>query len=376
VDASSAAILKQSSTNTISVQGPGLIFTNNQLIVGTADLRRQVRSRILVHAFTRDGIEVRTNVTTIFTLSEAPKILLVAYDGAPILANLKVINLITDGLIQNVEFVDELELDDKVEIHNFILAYSGLPGPYILDADNPLPPYAVDENRIFAAVSSGAQDVADEKILDWTELPVYAAVEVFRNILSQELYDNLYLPTEPEAYPLNNMKSFFSKKVRNLGILSYQFVKPSVGNTLVPGQVWNPAVLTFYPVQNLIGSKVLRNRGIKVISAGFSDLEPTSDKVKERLMERWSASWEQEATIITADHELQAMRIRNLARAEAQGEMVAALALILNAPATSEDALAVQVFQALETAAADPKTRQLLPAETIAMLNNLRNWLM
>jgi regulator of protease activity HflC (stomatin/prohibitin superfamily) len=93
-------------------------------------------------------------------------------------------------------------------------------------------------------------------------------------------------------------------------------------------------------------------------------------------MERWSASWEKEATIITADHELQAMRIRNLARAEAQGEMVAALALILNAPATSEEALAVQVFQALETAAADPKTRQLLPAETIAMLNNLKNWLM
>jgi regulator of protease activity HflC (stomatin/prohibitin superfamily) len=171
------------------------------------------------------------------------------------------------------------------------------------------------------------------------------------------------------------MRGIFSRNVRNLGILSYQFVKRTDGNTLLPGQGWNPADLTFFSVFDLVESKVLRNRGIKVISAGFSDLEPTSEKVKDRLLERWSAGWEKEATIITADHELQAMRIRNLARAEAQGEMVAALALILGNTPLSEEAMAIRVFQALEIAASDPKTHQLLPGETINMLNNLQKWL-
>jgi hypothetical protein len=37
--------------------------------------------------------------------------------------------------------------------------------------------------------------------------------------------------------------------------------------------------------------------------------------------------------------------------------------------------MAIRVFQALEIAASDPKTRQLLPKETIDMLNNLQKWL-
>ena len=377
VDASSAAILKQSPDNIISVQGPGLVFTDNQRVVGTADLRRQVRVRSLVHGFTRDGIEVITNVVSVFTIGEVPEVLPVGYDGEEISASLRVIHLKTAGPFQIIdELVDELEPDDKEEIHNFIQTYPGPLGLYIPSPEIvPGPPYAVDESRIFAAVASRAQDVAEKKILDWTELPVYVAVGVFRNMLSQELYDNLYLPKEPETYPLTIMRSNFSRRVRNLGILSYQYVKRRDGTMLESGQIWNPADLTSFPAQNLQSPKVLRSRGIKVISAGFSGLEPTSDKVYDRLMERWSARWEKEATVVTADHELQAIRIRNLARAQAQGEMVAALAQILNAAPISEEALAIQVFQALETAAADPKTRQLLPAETITMMKNLKDML-
>ena len=72
-------------------------------------------------------------------------------------------------------------------------------------------------------------------------------------------------------------------------------------------------------------------------------------------MQRWSANWEKEATVVTADYELQALRILNLARAQAQGEMVGVLSLILGETPMSEAAMAVRVFQALETAAADPE---------------------
>ena len=266
VDASSAVFLKKSSpSNTILVQGPGLHFTNNRRILGTVDLRRQFRVRKSVRGFSRDGIEVQTNVATVFTIGEKPDVLPVCYDGAEIPANLRVIHLRTEGLSQFItELVDELEADDKVDIHNFILANMDPMGPYNLPPEIvPGPPYTIDETRIFAAVSSRAQNVAEKNILDWTELPVYAAVGLFRNMLAQELYDNLYLPKEPETYPLAYMKGNFSIKVRNLGILSYQYVKREDGEKLAPGQIWNPAALNSYPAQNLQSPKVLRARGIK-----------------------------------------------------------------------------------------------------------------
>jgi len=175
--------------------------------------------------------------------------------------------------------------------------------------------YAVDPQRIFSAVYSQARDTQEQKYLDWTELPPYAAAEIFRNMLAQEVYDALYMPKEAEDYPLAKMRGNFSKKVRNLGVLAYQFVKQRDNKYLQEGQAWDERLLIFYPHQSLHQPRVLRSRGIKVLVAGFSSLEPTSDKVKERMMDYWSARWEREATLTEAALELDAMRIRNLARA-------------------------------------------------------------
>jgi hypothetical protein len=56
--------------------------------------------------------------------------------------------------------------------------------------------------------------------------------------------------------------------------------------------------------------------------------------------------------------------------------MVLALAQILQLEEASQEAMAVRVFQALETAATDSRTQKLLPNETIAMLRTLRSWLL
>ena len=70
------------------------------------------------------------------------------------------------------------------------------------------------------------------------------------------------------------------------------------------------------------------------------------------------------------------MHIRNRARAQAQQDMTIALSQILENTANSQEAMAMRIFQALETAATDPSTRQLLPGETIDMLRSLRHWLL
>jgi hypothetical protein len=194
-------------------------------------------------------------------------------------------------------------------------------------------------------------------------------------MLVQENYDSLYMPKDSEDFPLARMRGIFSKNVRNLGILAYQYIKRKDGQPLEEGQVWDEELLSFFPVQELHNPKILRTRGIKILVAGFSGLEPTSGKIKDRMLEYWSARWEQEARITSASYELDAMRIRNLARAQAQSEMVLALAQILQMDSISEEAMAVRIFQALEIAAADSKTKQLLPYETIAMLRTLRGWL-
>jgi len=73
---------------------------------------------------------------------------------------------------------------------------------------------------------------------------------------------------------------------------------------------------------------------------------------------------------------LEATRIRNHARAQAQHDLTQALSQIFERGAGSDEVMALRVFQALESVAADPKTRQLLPGETITLMNNLHNWLL
>ena len=389
---------RRANTKNIRIEGPGLVFTQqsgfptnqkySETLLGTADLRPQVRFRPSVNGYTHDGIEVRANVFTVFTIGDPPAVLHVGYYGEEKAANLRVIN-VEEKVDESVgglhpkkmgkfikEFSDELDLKDKEEIHRSVQALTGTMMVSKIYQEPTEIRFSADQQRIFAAVFSQAYDTQEQRYLDWTELPIYAAVEVFRGMLVQEMYDSLYMPQDAQDFPLSRMRGSFSKKVRNLGILAYQYVKRRDGQPLKEGQVWEDGPLSFYPPQDLHQPKVLRTRGIKILVAGFSGMEPTSDKVKDRMLDYWSAHWEQEAKITTASYELNAMRIRNLARAQAQSEMVLALAQIMQNESISQEAMAVRIFQALEIAAADSKTQQLLPHETIAMLRTLRGWLM
>lgn len=365
----------------VRVGSPGLNFIRrNEKLRGVVSLRNQVRVNPGVLAYTSDGIEVKTNVVAVFSLGQPPQIIKVAYVGLPKPENLRVLNV--DPKTRKIKsFSDELDEVDRQEIHRFATKYlSRHPSSAILEPLEQVcehPPYPIDEKRIFAAVYSQARHATESKLDDWTSLPALVATEIFHDMIALYSYDSLYLPDDPSRFPLQtDFKPAFARKVRYQGVISYQFVHRRDGQLPAEGQRLDQSRFYISPVQDLRTPKVLRDRGIKVLHAGFSELVPTDPQIKQQRLENWRARWQKEADLIKADLDLEAVRIKNRARAEKQREMINRLSTILNTSAYPEEALTLRIFQALEDIAADPSTRQLLPIDTIQVMKSLRMWLL
>jgi hypothetical protein len=365
-----------------SVSGPGLVFLRHgEKLRGVVSLRKQFRVLQNTLGQTSDGIEVRTAVFTIFTLGQPASVVQVAYIGDPFPQNLRVVQL--DATTHKVKSIrDDLDDQDKEEIHSFAQSFI-----YYVEPNSPLalgdkvrdyPPYQVDDQRILSAVYSRARNVSDgQPDSSWSDLPVMVAAETFRNMISRYTYDSLYQPEDPIAFPLQNeVKPAFLRQVRYLGVMSYQFLQRVNGEPLEVGQRVDHRQFRISGVQDLRGSKILRDRGIKIVHAGFSELIPTDPQVKQQRLEFWRARWQQQADLIRADLDLEVMRLRNRARAEKQREMSDKLSEIMQSSNFSEEALTLRIFQVLEDAASDPNTRQFLPKDTINFLRSLRLWLL
>lgn len=379
------------------VLGPGLHFTQaedfpklpkwDEKLHAVADLRPQVRGRSDVQGYTREGIELNTSISVIFTIGQNPEVLKVTYVGDEIADNLRVIETeekplhaeeVEDGRPRIMRvvaaLVDTLDTQDKQEIHLYLRRGTGFSAGRDADEiqpNDPAFPFVYNHDRIFAALISRAHDVEDGDFMDWTELPGEAATEVFRNLLAAYAYDELFRPEDPTIFSIQELRNELNARMRNLGVLGYQFVRRKDGLAIQAGQIWDEPELDLMPNRYFRTPKILRRRGIQILSASFSELKPDNEMVRKKLFDFWSSRWQQNTELIRADYGLQAVRIRDKARIDAQRDMATLLSVILTeAP---EEALALRVFQALENAAADPVTRQFLPADTINMLRNLYN---
>jgi hypothetical protein len=375
------------------VEGTGITFTRlGETVLGVADLRKQIRLRLDVLARTRDGIEVKNNVFALVTLGEAPDVIKVTYVGdeeKP--ENLRVVQLgerppdhEASTSPYPVQIVSKLEdiLDpaDQREIHRFVQTYQAeqiIEPQKSTERKSGWRPFKLDENRVFAALQSEPYDVGEKAIKDWIEIAAHHAVETYRNELSKEMFDSLYYPEDPEKFPLGNLKAQVRRKVVHQGILAFQVVRKKDGYAFVEGDVWHPDDVETYPVRELKAHKVLRSRGMKVITVGVTDLHPTQKSVRDRyLFENWRASWQQDAMITAADHDLQVMRLKNQARVHAQRELATTLKSILEMKGLDRDALAVRVYQALENVSADPATRKILPRDAVYTMRMLKSLLL
>jgi len=374
-------------------EGPGVVFLRAfERVRGVADLRPQIRLRFKVATQTRDGIEVESMVFSLFTLGQPPEVLKVTYIGKPEAENIRVIALREVGVLipgksgreRKIKVVDtllnDLDLEDKKEIHRFVQRYK----TNQLEIDQPdkpfersqTGPFLFDAHRVFNAIVSKPYDVDDKQTKEWTELPVHVAAGIFRNLVNREYYDNLYKPDDPKTYPILELKQKFMKEMRNQGVLAYRYYENQDGSPIKVNDVWDHTQFKATPQRELRTPKLLRARGIKVIAAGFGELKPTHEDVSQYLTRYWRSEWQREAMIRSSEFDLEAMRVKNMARIQAQSDVVKTLSMIMSDSSYSQEALAYRVLQALELAATDPKTRRFLPEETIRMMERIHDLLL
>jgi len=378
----------------IRVCKPGLNFLEpGEKIFGAADLRPQIRFKPGFKALTRDRIELETSVYVVFTLGQpADELLITFVDSA--LQDLRIVQLSEQWfadenqsrrvkVVTGLKDCSELDEDDRYDAINYYTRYKSNPVPLSDQAANvpddndfSVSPYICDLERVASAVYSSAFTAGGEKTDYWTELPTQVASEIFRSRLQRVAYDDLYLPENADDFPLMEFKRQFSQEMENQGVLSYRFVERKDGNPIEIGQRWDEQEIMISSAQKFRHSKMLRDRGIKILSAGFTELRPNAT-VRQQILDFWKARWDKELEITKAKNELEAMRITNRARVEAQEKMTLTLTELFNDDNPhKKEALAFHLLQELETAATDPATRKLLPRETLNILWELRQWLL
>ena len=101
---------------------------------------------------------------------------------------------------------------------------------------------------------------------------------------------------------------------------------------------------------------------------------PVSEQVYKQRLENWRIKWASKAEENAAVHELEASRVLTQARKQGMEAMAIQLKRIIEAE-HSDEAMALAILQALEGATNDPKTRQLLPGDTISLLRLINDWL-
>ncbi|NTU75314.1 MAG: hypothetical protein HGA86_04265 [Anaerolineaceae bacterium] len=364
------------------VVGAGLTFTRpRERIRGVVDLRKQFGLRLTNSTYSREGIELTANVWTMFTVGQDADVLDVTFTREPINRNLRVITLQEVGTdqVKVIQLTDELDEADTREVAPQMLmalrTNAGAMVPYtkISSPFDPKPVY--DPMRVFSALGGRAWN-SENEIVPWNDLPSRVAVDYFREMVSKTNYDLLYEQNAERERPrLFQMRAEFRRLMHNSGILSYRLLYHKDHIPLRVGVAYNRADILVSEVRAFTGSKVLRDRGLKVIAAGFGDLIPPDAVYKQRL-ENWRAPWQRDREIVNAVNDLQVMHIRTEGRRQAEEELGLSLRKVLSIKDLSQEALALRVFQAIENVAADPKTRELLPSDTINMMRSVHMWLM
>ncbi len=357
----------------IRALGPGIGFLRSgERIRGSVDLRKQFRMIKGVRGFTSDGIELETNVNVIFTLGQPPEVMTV-FDTKG--NGLRVMSINRDT--REISISNMLHELDAVEINTNIKSQkpTRTVGMAFEDSFNNRPPFTFDENHIISAVISQPRNTRDGKLEKWTDLPAQVAVSLLLDELSHISYDELYSldSPEPDCYLYDTFKPEFKRKVKALGVLSYQFIQRKDGRTPQDGDIFKPDEYVFWDAMELHNPKPIRNRGIKVIEVDFSDFKPTDASIPEQRFDTWRSRWQRKTAFTNADFDLEIMRNLNHARAQAQREVIYNLSKVFKHPGFTQDAMAIRIFQALESAAANPATNRLLPSDTVDMLKSFEN---
>lgn len=324
----SSAILVENAKGEKRVHSGGVVFIrSDEKLAGQVSLRQQSRNLSNIKVQTSDGIELTTSASVTFTLGENPEVKKVTYAGHLPFGHeqkhldLRVVKIKWDssgksGRIESID--DELDLVDKLEIHQFIMDYRRqgamqVEGLARDDDKREFPPYVVDPDRIKAAAAATAYWANNEGFDQWWDVPIAVVTEKLRLLVATIKYDEFFMPGgagvfpsvdrlpfeyEQTEFPLQKtIKPKFGNSIKSLGVLACQYIYRISGrnleNKLVISE--NNKDIRTSPVYTLKDSKPLRDLGIKINRASFGDLAPGPEIQAQRLAQ-WIYRWQQEVT--------------------------------------------------------------------------------
>jgi hypothetical protein len=344
-------------------EGPGVVFTEpGERIRGVVSLRKQVSIRPDTCSITRDGFEVSGVVISVFTIGEPPDVLYVGYigDRATDIRVLRFDNIRRQFTVGQ----DELDEDDKQQI-DWRYRRS------LVEEDDPrrTEPYTFYPDRVFQAVYAEATRAGRDEVEPWLDLPGMVAIETFNNMVSVNRYADLYEPKDPVRFPFNErFRPEFNRRLRNQGVLDYRLVTRIDREVLQEGVSYAENLMEVTVPQRLTVSKVLRDRGIKVIYAGIPELRPVNPAVRQHLLDHWRAIWQNKRSLKLATYDYQEIRTRAEWRIQHQREMIHSLTEIIEDESITSEIAALRLLQAMETYAREPMTEKLVPWETVKTL--------
>lgn len=196
IDAASAAVLEKGRKFSRAV-GPGIAFMDaKERIASTLDLRKHVRSQS-AQALTRDGIEIKADVSAVFALDPG----------------------------------DKPSLRDTRDESDF-LGHAPVKPPYPFNADS-----------AFKAFYGEA--IAEKEAIKWVDLPILVAVEQFRDQVSRITLDKLFEIKDPSAAPLAALQALMRNETQAAPLLRSRGIKVysvSAGNLELPEAVMRQRV--------------------------------------------------------------------------------------------------------------------------------------
>ncbi len=397
IDRQSAVIveeLNRHQSTQVRVYSAGVVFLNQtQKIRGSVDLRPQRRSIPDLHAYTKDGVEIVTHLSTTFTLGQEPEVLLVTYhldqtQSQPKADSLRVIQFsdpmpsshYTRSLHRTVASLsNEIEPDDREEIHRFVQNFH-LENPdriFTEQRQGGYRPstYTVDPQRIMAAFYATPSSQPLQTSDAWTELPLQIVIDLFREFIASIPYESIYFPHRPFLRALSELKSQFSKRIRNQGVLAFQFVQRKDNQPIRIGDEWQVSDLIFYPVQTLNTPKFLRSKGIKILNATFGELRPADETIERKLFDQWLAGYQKQLTSPPDRMSTTPSSVEEK-KANERRELANRLAETLNSPSLSDQAILTQFLAIIQAELNDPQSQQWISSETVQHLQSLRSKLL
>lgn len=209
------------------------------------------------------------------------------------------------------------------------------------------PPFTWRRASVLQAISNrrivrhGDKDERTE----WSEQVLAIAIPQLRQLVAQYTIDELTAPLTSDRHPRFVIRDELVKTVRD---------------------------------QLATNDDFHHDAGLDIRFMAVPVMFPPDPIIRQRI-ESWKSEWRKKATEVMGEAEAEAIRTREQARAQVQGEMTARINDALQEAKASgtnnSDLITLRFLEAMEKMAKDPTTRALLTLDSLKILKQLREML-